>query len=75
MWCSPQLEEKIRLEEGKIKDIIRLQGETVADLKAVEHDLQDLQEKCHQIHLVADAEVGRTEERRSELEEVLEAAR
>lgn len=75
MWYSPQLEEKIRLEEGKIKDIIRLQGETLDDLKAVKQDLQDVQDKCRQIHLVADAEVDRTEERRSELAETLETAR
>lgn len=73
--CSPQLEEKIRLEEVKIKDITRMHEATAEDLKVVEQDLLDVQEKCRQIHLVAQAEVDRTEEKRGDLEDILEAAK
>lgn len=52
-----------------------MQGETLDDLKAVEQDLQEVQEKCRQIHLVADAEGKTTEERENELTATLEEAR
>lgn len=72
---SPQLEEKIKLEDGKIRDVTRMQRQTLDDLEAIEQDLQQLQEKCRQIHLVAVAEVDRTEERRGQLVDTLEAAK
>jgi hypothetical protein len=73
--CSPELEEKARLEDVKMKESTRMEREVVEDLKAVRQDLEELQVKCRQIHLVADAEVVRTDEKRSETEESLETAK
>lgn len=52
-----------------------MQRGTLDDLEAIEQDLQQLQVKCRQIRLVADAEVERTEERSSQLADTLEAAK
>ena len=73
--CSPQLEEKIKLEQGKIKDLTRMQRETLDDVGAVSTDLEDLQEKCRHIHMVAEAEKRRTEERKEELASIVAEAR
>lgn len=63
------------MEDGKIRDVTRLHRQTLDDLEAIEQDLRELQVKTRQIHLVADAEVDRTEERRKQLMETLQAAK
>ena len=66
-FFSPLLTEKIEFEAGKIRDTTRLRHETLDDLDSIKHDLLELQDKCYQLQLVADAEKIKTEERIEEM--------
>ena len=68
------MEEKIELEKAKIRDIVRMKKETENDQSAIEKDLEDLEEKCHHIHVVAEAEEKKTEERKGEVSDALNTA-
>ena len=57
-----------------MQDLARMKKETEDDQSAVEKDLEDLEEKCHHIHLVAEAEEQKTEERKGEVSGVLKTA-
>lgn len=72
---SPLLTEKIEFEAGKIRDITRLQRETLDDLNSVKHDLLELQDKCYQLQLLAEAEKIKTAERIEEMTETVNQAK
>lgn len=67
--------EKIEFEAGRIRDTTRLQRETLDDLNSVKHDLLELQDKCYQLQLLADAEKMKTGERIEEMTETVNKAK
>lgn len=61
--------------EGRIRDTLRLQREMVADRDAVQSDLEEVEEKCRHIHIIAESEKERMKVKKKDTNEKLELAR